>query len=99
MSFLTGIFLIIMASIVGDTIVKLQRAKAKRDEAPGLSGDQLQELVRQLQAQREELDVTKARLDGQDRHVEELYERLEFAERMLAQVREPPPLPPSGPAH
>lgn len=91
MTFLTGVFILILASIVGDTIVKLNRARARRDEA---LGGELEELVGQLRTHTEELADARRRLEGQERHIDELYERLEFAERLLTQVREQQRLPP-----
>ncbi len=53
--------------------------------------------TRALQDVRAELAQTQAELDAQRRLVEELAERLDFAERRLAQTPQPRPLPPPSP--
>ena len=56
---------------------------------PGLQGDKVEQLG-------QEVDALRARLnevEGQQTRIAELEERLDFAERMLAQSREPERLP------
>jgi len=56
---------------------------------PGQQGDKVEELGQEVEALRSRLNEVEA----QQSHVAELEERLDFAERLLAQSREPDRLP------
>jgi len=76
---------IAVAAIVSWSVLKVQRLRL--EEAKLRAGDpgDMNDLVRQVSALQDE--------------VTELQERLDFAERMLAQVRERPGLPAAPPPH
>jgi hypothetical protein len=56
---------------------------------PGHQGDKVEELGQEVEALRSRLNEVEA----QQSHIAELEERLDFAERLLAQSREPDRLP------
>jgi prefoldin subunit 5 len=56
---------------------------------PGQQGDKVEELGQEVEALRSRLNEVEA----QQNHIAELEERLDFAERLLAQSREPDRLP------
>ena len=76
---------IAVAAIISSSLLKLQRLRL--EEAKLRTGDpgDMNDLVRQVSAIQHELT--------------EVQERLDFAERMLAQVRERPGLPAAPPPH
>lgn len=90
---MNGIFVLIpimvlgiaVAAIVSTSLLKLQRLRL--EEARLRAGDpgDINYLVRQVSALQHEMT--------------EVQERLDFAERMLAQGREPPGLPAAPPTH
>jgi len=90
---MNGIFVLIpimvlgiaVAAIVSTSLLKLQRLRL--EEARLRAGDHgdMDDLVRQVSALQHELT--------------EVQERLDFAERMLTQGREPPGLPAAPPPH
>ena len=84
------VVLLILAGIVAATIIlkPLARALARRIEGKGAE-PALQGELDQLRDQLAELDPLRVR-------VQELEERVEFAERLLAQRREPELLPREG---
>jgi uncharacterized membrane protein len=84
MSLFTGIFAIIMAGIVADTLVKLVKARGGGSDARQLRGE-----VRQLSQQVQE--QTAALLDAHTQ-LQELHERVDFAERLLTRERDRPGL-------
>ncbi len=88
MSFLGGLFLIIMASILADTIVKVARARGGGKDATRLRGE-----VEELTGRLEEQDAI---LSSQDSQILELQERLDFAERLLTDARGRHELGPKG---
>jgi cell division protein FtsL len=83
-----GIFLIILVGILADTIVKIVKHRAG---SPQLRAE-LQELRRQLDDQANRLTDAQATLANQDTQLLEMQERLDFAERILTQVRDRPGL-------
>jgi chromosome segregation ATPase len=86
MGFMEVLLLIILAGIVGDTLTKVVKGRRPADpEVPRLRGE-IEELQRQLEEQ-------AAGLADHDRQLLELQERVDFAERMLAQSRDRPGLP------
>jgi cell division protein FtsL len=86
--FMGGIFLIIFVGILADTIVKIVKHRAG---SPQLRAE-LQELRRQLDDQANRLTDAQATLANQDIQLLEMQERLDFAERILTQVRDRPGL-------
>lgn len=88
MGFMGGIFLIILVGILADTIVKIVKHRAG---SPQLRAE-LQELRRQLDDQANRLTDAQATLANQDTQLLEMQERLDFAERILTQVRDRPGL-------
>jgi cell division protein FtsL len=83
-----GILLIILVGILADTIVKIVKHRAG---SPQLRAE-LQELRRQLDDQANRLTDAQATLSNQDAQLLEMQERLDFAERILTQVRDRPGL-------
>jgi hypothetical protein len=83
-----GIFLIIMVGILADTIVKIVK---HRGGSPQLRAE-LEELRRQLDDQANRLTDAQTILAGQDAQLQEMQERLDFAERILTQGRDRPGL-------
>lgn len=88
MGFMGGILLIILVGILADTIVKIVKHRAG---SPQLRAE-LQELRRQLDDQANRLTDAQATLSNQDAQLLEMQERLDFAERILTQVRDRPGL-------
>ena len=88
MGFMGGIFLIILVGILADTIVKIVKHRAG---SPQLRAE-LQELRRQLDDQANRLTDAQATLANQNTQLLEMQERLDFAERILTQVRDRPGL-------
>lgn len=83
-----GIVMVVLLVTAAITIIcwPIVRALARRLEArPGLSPA--------LQEDFEDMHHRLAEMDGLQQRVSELEERLDFAERMLAQPREPDRLP------
>jgi len=76
--------LMVLAIVAGTTIIfwPLMRAIARRIEGRGRESTALREEIEQLRARLAEVDAVQGRLG-------ELEERLDFAERMLAQRTEP----------
>jgi hypothetical protein len=81
-------FLAVMLLIVvsGALLLPLVRAWARRIEGRGADAD--------LHADVAHLRERVAELEASDTHMAELEERLDFAERMLAQRNDAPQLPP-----
>lgn len=88
MSFMGGLFFIIMASILADTMVKMVRARGTGKDASRLRGE-VEELTRRLEEQ-------AATLSSQDIQIQELQERLDFAERLMTDARDRRELGPGG---
>lgn len=90
MGIITAVFVIVLVGIVCDTIAKIatggSRAKA----------------FKTLQAEIDELRAALAEaegaLNGQATQIEEMQQRLDFAERLLAQARQKPAIG-AGPHH
>ena len=85
---IVGVFAFTAVAIVGGTLAKGIAARIAR----GGGGQEVDSL-------RDEVDHLRAELDGmraQLGHLDELEGRVDFAERMLAQVREKGALPPGG---
>ncbi len=91
MEFLTGVFILILAGIIGDTIVKTAKTRTKSKLQP--EQRDLEELKHQVQQQATLLADAQAVLGEQAEQIDELHERLEFTERVLLQARNRPELP------
>jgi hypothetical protein len=87
------VFLLGLA-IVGGTIVMVAKTIAGAIRGRGTSRSDLTHVTDQLDHQAAALEDTQATLASQARQLAELNERLDFAERMLTQGRERPPLRP-----
>jgi len=83
MEFMTGVFFVIMAGIASGTLVGIAKAIGGR----GGSRKALARLGQQLDQHAEALEDAQASLASQARQIAELQERVDFAERLLAQVR------------
>ncbi len=88
MNVITGIFLLVVFGIVSETIVKIAKARSAGRQLSRPLQAELDELRRQLQEQGGVLADTQATLNNQDQQLQELHERVDFAERLLAQHRE-----------
>jgi type IV secretory pathway VirB4 component len=84
---LLAIFILAVMGIVGDTIVKVVRARSGAGAAKGLRGE-IDDLNQQLQDQSAALADAQAIIAAQAESIQELHERVDFAERILTQVRE-----------
>ena len=91
MGVLGGLFIVIMAGILADTIVKIVKARSGGEVAERLR-EEVQELTRQVDEQAGALTEAQAALATQEALLLELQERLDFAERVLAQSRDRPGL-------
>ena len=84
----TAVALVFFAT-VGSGFVMIAKAVAKRIAGGGAAGREVDALHDEVEELRGELGSMRARLQSMD----EMETRLDFAERMLAQVREKPALP------
>jgi len=91
-----GLFFIALAAIIGETAVKLVRARAGGKVGTRLKDD-LAHLARQLEEHSASLADAHVGLANHDAQVQELQERVDFAERVLAQTRDKPGLRPGSP--
>jgi hypothetical protein len=82
----------IVAASLGTTLVILAKAIAKRIGGGSEKSHDVDALRDEVEALRSELDAVHGRLQ----QVDELAGRVDFAERMLAQVRDKSALPPGG---
>ena len=89
MSFLTGIFIIVLAGIAVGAISEVAKAIAAR----GGSAKELAELKLQMEQQAAALEDAQNTLNDQAAELAELQERVDFAERLLAQTRDRKALP------
>ena len=84
MSFLTGVFIIILAGMGISAISEVAKAIARR----GGSATELAVLKQQMDENAAALDEAHRTLDEQAAQLAELQERVDFAERLLAQARD-----------
>jgi cell division protein FtsL len=84
----SGLFILIIAGIVADTIVKLVKA---RSGSPQVRAE-LEDLRQQIREQAAGLADAHAALANQDAQIQELHERVDFAERIIAKGRDTPGL-------
>jgi uncharacterized protein (DUF3084 family) len=91
---MTGILIVILVGIAADTVTKIVKARAGGSKHLQAELDQLRE---HLDDQAIALARAESRLAEQDGQLQELHERLDFAERLLTQARDAARLGP-GPA-
>jgi flagellar biosynthesis chaperone FliJ len=100
MDVLTTLMIIGVATVAGETLTRLARTRAGSATQVQPQIDQLQQ---QVDSQASALAEVQSHLAGQEDHVRELQERLDFAERLLTQAQEraalnPAARQPPGPA-
>lgn len=84
MEVLAGLFILALAGIAADTVTKVVKS---RGNAPLLRA-QLDELQQQVHDQAASLADANAVIIEQGESIQELHERVDFAERILTQARE-----------
>lgn len=84
MTFLGGLFIIILAGLAVGAISEIAKAIAGR----GASSKELVELKLQLEQYAAALQDAQSALSEQATQLAELQERVDFAERLLAQARD-----------
>jgi hypothetical protein len=87
MNVLLALFILAVIGIVGDTIVKVVKLRAGGGAGKALRGE-LDDLNHQVQEQASALTEAQATIVAQAEAIQELHERVDFAERILTQVRE-----------
>jgi len=85
MGVLTTLMIIGLATVAGETVTRFARIRAGGAKQVQPQLDQLQQ---QVDNQASALADVQSQLAGQEDHVRELQERLDFAERMLTQAQE-----------
>jgi uncharacterized membrane-anchored protein YhcB (DUF1043 family) len=85
MDVLTTLMIIGLATVAGETVTRLAKARAG---AAAQVQPRLDQLQQQLDDQASALSEVQSHLAGQEDHVRELQERLDFAERLLTQAQE-----------
>ena len=86
MSVILALFILAVTGIVADTIVKV--AKARSGGGARVLRGELDELNQLVQDQSAALADAQATIAAQTDSIQELHERVDFAERILTQVRE-----------
>ena len=84
MSFLMGLFIIVLAGMALGGITEIAKAISRR----GGSASELAQLKHQLEQVMQELEDARIGAGEQATQLAELQERVDFAERLLMQVRE-----------
>jgi len=83
-TFLTGLFIIILGGMAVGAITEVAKAIGRR----GVSASDLSDVRQQLEQNLEALEEARTTLANQGAQLTELQERLDFAERMLTQARD-----------
>jgi septal ring factor EnvC (AmiA/AmiB activator) len=83
-TFFSGLFIIILAGMALGAITEVAKALARR----GTSASELSQLRHQVEQLTAALDEAQTTFSEQAAEVAELQERLDFAERLLAQARD-----------
>jgi len=83
MDVLTGIFVIVLAGIGAGTISEIAKAFGRR----GAAAEEIADLKTRMDTSTAALEDTQDALASQATQIAELQERVDFAERVLAQVR------------
>lgn len=84
MTFLTGMFVVILAGMALGAIAEISKAIVRRTAAP----PELARIKEQLEQVTAALEEAQHALANQSGEIAELQERVDFAERLLTQVRE-----------
>ena len=100
MDVLTALMIIGVATVAGETVIRV--AKARAGGAPRVQAH-LDQLQQQLEDQASAVVEVQSQVAGQEAQFRELQDRLDFAERLLTQAQDPSALGPgarqrSGPA-
>ena len=100
MDVLTALMIIGVATVAGETVIRV--AKARAGGAPRVQAH-LDQLQQQLEDQASAVAEVQSQVAGQETQFRELQDRLDFAERLLTQAQDPSALGPgarqrSGPA-
>jgi len=90
--FMNGVFFLLLALIAGNTVYKVVLARTGASRALPALRAELEEMRGQLESQTADLADAHAALTNQDAQLQELQERVDFAERLLAQVKDRPRL-------
>jgi predicted Zn-dependent peptidase len=85
---MTGLFIVILAGILAGTVAEIAKAIARR----GVSPLEIANLKQQLEQQAAALEDVESTMADQTAQLAELHERVDFAERLLAQARDRPAL-------
>lgn len=87
MGFLTALFVLCIVGVVGDTVVKVAKARGGAGALKAMRGE-LDEVNQQLLDQSAALADAQAIIAAQAESIQELHERMDFAERIMTQARE-----------
>jgi chromosome segregation ATPase len=93
MDVLTALMIIGVATVAGETVIRVARA---RTGGTARLQPHLDQLRQQFDDQATALAEVESHLAGQEAQFRELHERLDFAERLLTQARDRSALP-AGP--
>jgi uncharacterized membrane-anchored protein YhcB (DUF1043 family) len=93
MDVLTALMIIGVATVVGETVIRV--AKARAGGAVRLQS-QLDQLRQQFDDQATDFAEVKSHLAGQEAQLREFQDRLDFAERLLTQAQDRPALSPGA---
>jgi uncharacterized membrane-anchored protein YhcB (DUF1043 family) len=93
MDVLTTLMIIGVATVAGETVIRVARAKAGGATRLQAHLDQLQQ---QFDDQSSALTEAQSHLAGQEVQFRELQDRLDFAERLLTQAQDRSALSPGG---
>lgn len=85
MDVLTALMIIGVVTVVGETVIRVARARA--GGAPRLQAD-LDQLQQRLDDQASALAEVQSHVVGQEAQFRELQDRVDFAERVLTQAQE-----------
>ena len=91
MDVLTALMIIGVATVVGETVIRVARARAGGATRLEAHLDQLQQ---QFDDQASALAEVQSHVAGQEAQFRELQDRLDFAERLLTQGQDRPALSP-----
>lgn len=91
---MTGPVFVVAVAIAGATLIMIVKTIAGAFAHRGVSPSELAQIRDQFDHQAALLDETQAALAAQSAQLAELQERLDFAERLLTQVRNRPALGP-----
>jgi hypothetical protein len=93
MDVLTALMIIGVATVAGETVIRV--AKARAGGAPRVQAH-LDQLQQQLDDQASAVAEVQSHVAGQEAQFRELQDRLDFAERLLTQAQDPSALGPGA---